>query len=420
MVTADLCSLPQVKRVFASLANGRLCVFSRKSTSSDPTTAIGDAELIPEACVIKCDEERYQQEAEDWANPLILKLDERRVSAAKCIVFVGRDKLWCGCGNTITVVDVVNMMVVHHIPVFVKKTALVNELVSNGIKVWGVGRQLSCVMEWDAETYKLLHVFNCSDINQTGTNICSDPAKIDDLIDLNRNQPGSTVAEQQPEVTVEESKEDSFSVHNDPTPTSSHAPFSTTRTRQTLRIVKSRPRRVAMTSRQVTGSPRSMGHSRVLTARNRVLRKQQGSTRTTSLVIVDKTLWVGRGMGDVVVIDISENKASHGIVLARLAVEDSERYGNRSHHKLQYVAGEYVVSSQWLEPVDIRRGSSTPAITGAGEGVGVSGLLGDTLLSTHQAITIWDGWNQDLIQQYTGRRDAILRQEMQDEDPESV
>ena len=408
--------------MFASLANGTLCVFSRKSTSTDPTATtvpIGDAKLIPEACVIKCEEERYMQEAEDWANPLILKLDERSKSA-KCMVFVGRDKLWCGCGNTITVVDIVNMMVIHHILVFVRKMALVNELVSNGVKVWGVGRQLSCVMEWDAESYTLLHVFNCSEIDQTGTNACSDPSKIEDLIDPNRGkQPTTSGTEQQPEVKQDESREDSFDVRNDPTPTSSHAPFSTTRTRQTLRIVKNRPRRAAMTSQQVSNSPSSAVRSQLLTARNRVLRKQQGSTRTTSLVVVDNTLWVGRGMGDVIVIDITEEKESHGMVLARLTMEDSEKYGNRSHHKLQYVAGEYVVSSQWLEPIDMRRGSAVPPVAqGAGGGeeggtVGLSEQLADAPLITHQGITIWDAWNQDGIKQYRERRDAILALEME-------
>ena len=406
--------------MFASLANGTLCVFSCKSTRSDPTastSAIGDAELIPEACVIKCDEERYQQEAEDWANPLILKLDDRSKSA-KCMVFVGRNKLWCGCGNTITVVDIVNMMVVHHIPVFVKRMALVNELVSNGIKVWGVGRQLSCVMEWEVETYKLLHVFNCSEIDKTGVNIRSDPSVIEDLIDPNQ-QPSAAPVDR-PDVKDENKREDSFNVYNDPTPTSAHAPFSTTRTRQTLRIVKSRPRRAAMTSQQQESSPRTGSRSGLLTARNRVLRKQQGSTRTTALVIVDDTLWVGRGMGDVVVIDISEDPESHGTVLARLAVEDSEKYGSRSHNKLQNVAGEYVVSSQWLEPIDIRRSSNVTAVAAvAGDGGGgasLSGLLADTPFITHQAITIWDAWNQDKIKQYMSRRDSILAQEMRDEE----
>lgn len=373
--------------------------------------------MIPEACTIKCDESRYQQEAEDWANPLILKLDERSKSA-KCMVFVGRDKLWCGCGNTITVVDIINMMVIHHISVFVKRMALVNELVSNGTKVWGVGRQLSCVMEWDVESYKLIHVFNCSDIDQTGINIRADPAMIEDLIDPGHSKTTSNATEQQSEMKPEES---SFNVLNDPTPTSSHAPFSTTRSRQTLRIVKSRPRRAAMTSQLGSDSPRMSSRSRLLTARNRVLRKQQGSTRTTSLVIVDNTLWVGRGMGDVMVIDITEDDSSHGTVLARFTMEDSEKYGNRSHHKLQYVAGEYVVSSQWLEPIDLRRGSSAPSVTvEAGGGSGLLGQLVDTPLITHQAITIWDAWNQDLIKQYTSRRDAILAQEMRDEEHDVV
>ena len=424
----------QVKRVFASLANGTLCVFSCTSTTSDPssaTVAIGDAKLLPEACTIKCEDEKYQHEAEDWANPLILKLDERSKSA-KCMVFVGRDRLWCGCGNTITVVDIDNLMVIHHIPVFVKKMALVNELVSNGVKVWGVGRQLSCVMEWDTASYQLLHVFNCSEIDPTGTNVTAEPAMIEDLIDPSRStdKPASStpnLALQLETTTSEETSESSFDVHNDPTPTSSHAPFSTMRTRQTLRVVKSRPRRAAMTSQQSADSPKSSTRSRLLTARNKVLRKQQGSTRTTSLVVVDHTLWVGRGMGDILVIDVTEGGASHGTVLARLTMEDSEKYGNRSHHKLQFVAGEYVVSSQWLEPIDMRRGSNAPPVvtTGAaaaagGDGGGLLEQLTDTPLVTHQAITIWDAWNQDTVRQFTARRDAILAQEMREEESDVV
>ena len=368
----------------------------------------------------------YQQEAKDWANPLILKLDERNKSA-KCIVFVGVDRLWCGCGNTITVVDIVNMMVIHHIPVFVKRMALVNELVSNGIKVWGVGRQLSCVMEWDAATYKLLHIFNCSEIDPTGSNVTSDPGMIEDLTDTGRSSdiPASSAPcpAPQPGVPSEEdtSESSSFNVHNDPTPTSRHAPFSTMRNRQTLSVVKSRPRRAAMTSQQSSSdSPKSSSRSRLLTARDRVLRKQQGSTRTTSLAVVERTLWVGRGMGDVLVIDVSEEGTLHGTVLARLTMEDSEKYGNRSHHKLQYVAGEFVVSSQWLEPIDMRRGSNVPPVTtgaAAGEGGGLLGQLSDTPLVTHQAITIWDAWNQDTVRELTARRDAILAQEMREEEP---
>ena len=152
--------------MFASLANGTLCVFFRKSISSSEPGPIGDANCIAEACTIKCSDEQFRTEAEDWANPLIMRLGEGQ-RAAKCMTFVGENQLWCGCGNTITVVDSVEMKVLHHIPVFVRKMALVNELVSTGERVWGVGRQLSCVMEWDAKTFQLLHIFNANNIDPT-------------------------------------------------------------------------------------------------------------------------------------------------------------------------------------------------------------------------------------------------------------
>ena len=85
-------------RVFASLANGTLCIFSRKSISSFEPGPIGDANCIAEACTVKCSDEQFRAEAEDWANPLIMRLGEGK-RAAKCMTFVGKDQLWCGCGK---------------------------------------------------------------------------------------------------------------------------------------------------------------------------------------------------------------------------------------------------------------------------------------------------------------------------------
>ena len=98
-------------------------------------------------------------------------------------------------------------------------------------------------------------------------------------------------------------------------------------------------------------------------------------------------------MGDVLVIDITGTK-SHGKVLARLATEDCEKFGNRSYHKLVQVAGEYVVSSQWLEPVDIR---------GRSQGGG-----GDPSAIAHQSITIWEAWSHKKIEEFMTRRASML------------
>lgn len=377
--------------MFASLANGTLCVFSRKSISSEQTPT-GDAKFISEACTIKCDEEQFQQEAEDWAEPLILRLGESG-KAAKCMTFVGGNQLWCGCGNTITVIDSKELRVLKHIPVFVKRMALVNELVSNGVRVWGVGRQLSCVMEWDVETFALIHVFNCNTIDPTEENIISDPKLVEDLFDPDSRPKAGTISEG---LTSSMERREGFNVENDPVKVqATGTPFSQRTTRKTLRGIK--PRERVKNMKETQGSMRQ----RIATSREFVLRKHQGSTRTTSLVLVDKTLWVARGMGDVLVVDVTGGE-QHGKVLARLSTEQSEKYGNRSYNKLVSVAGEYVVSSQWLEPVDIRKGSNAA-------GAGQPRACGHP--SAHQAITIWKAWNHKDISNFMSRRSTMMMME---------
>jgi hypothetical protein len=384
-----------VKRVFASLANGTLCIFSRRSISSLEPGPVGDANCIAEACTIKCSDEQFRAEAEDWANPLIMRLGEGQ-RAAKCMTFVGQDQLWCGCGNTITVVDSNELKVLHHIPVFVRRMALVNELVSAGDRVWGVGRQLSCVMEWDAKTFQLLHIFNANNIDPTTENVITDPKTVEELVDRDRHN--SPKAPDTPTDKKQLLSQESFKVENEPVRLqASSAPFSQRTTRRTLREIKPRERSKNIKFQQE--GPRS----RIYTTRDLVRRRQQGSTRTTSLVIVDHTLWVARGMGDVLVIDITGTK-SHGKVLARLATEDCEKFGNRSYHKLVQVAGEYVVSSQWLEPVDIRGGGRGQGALGGGGG-------GDPSAVAHQSITIWEAWSHRKIEQFMTRRASMLMQE---------
>ena len=366
--------------MFASLANGTLCIFSRKSISSLEPGPIGDANCIAEACTIKYSDEQFRAEAEDWANPLIMHLGEGR--AAKCMTFVGQHQLWCGCGNTITVVDSNELKVLHHIPVFVRRMALVNELVSAGDRVWGVGRQLPCVMEWDAKTFQLLHIFNTNNIDPTNENVITDPKTTEDIVDQDKHTCNPPKTQDTPTDKKPLLSQDTFKVENEPIRLqASSAPFSQRTTRRTLREIKPRERSKNIKFQQE--GPRS----RIYTTRDLVRRRKQGSTRTTSLVIVDQTLWVARGMGDVLVIDITGTK-SHGKVLARLATEDCEKYGNRSYQKLIQVAGEYVVSSQWLEPVDIQGGDSSAV--------------------AHQSITIWEAWSHKKIEQFMTRRASML------------
>ena len=399
----------QVTRVFASLANGTVAIFSQNKSlhssngCNDPSTEqnTGDAHFVPAPCTIKCRNEQYQQEADKWANPLILKLEEKG-TPAKCMAFVGNHKLWCGCGNTIVVVDITAISILHRFHVFVRKTTLVNELVSNGCKVWGVGRDLSCVMEWDVKTYKLLHIFDCSKVDPTGRIVQSDPAAVEDVISVDFKE----AKKSSKPVTLElrqYSRTDPFTVNNEPTPTSSRALFATTRTRKSLQTLKKKRH----LSKKAAMAKHSQKHLSPIPERS-FQRIQQSSSRTTSLLIVDKTLWVGRGMGDILVIDISKASTEHGKVLARLCMEKNENYGRRSQHKLQNVAGEYVVSSQWLEPLDVFQGRR---VSGSGQ-LSLTGQLAHAHHFTHQAVTVWAAWSKAKILEFAKSCETMLQNEL--------
>lgn len=409
-----------MKRVFASLANGTICIFSHKNISSPQESNIGDAKISPGACSLKCKDPQYQAEAEDWSEPLILTLSETiKAASIKCMTFVGSGRLWCGCGNSIVVVDVVNMKVLTTIPIFAKRAQLVNELVSNGVRVWGIGRQLANVMEWDAETYELKCVFDCSRVDPTGSNVIGDMSSVEDLAlpagTTTRKETKSPSAspqnlEEKEEVDPLESSTSSltsgsptesvFVVSNEPENPSktANAAYNPRLSRQTLKTFR-RPRTRVYNITQQEGksifSPQPEFDA-VKKAKIRSILRQQGATRVTSLLLVHNTLWIARGMGDVVVVDISEN-GDHGMTIARFATEDSSKYGNRSNHKLCLVGSEYVVSSQWLEPLDMSRPRAT---TDAGQISAGGGGLDQPEVTAHQQITVWEAWNYDAIKLY--------------------
>lgn len=386
--------------MFSTLANGTLCVFVRKSMQSEQD-CIGNAKQISVECVVKCDQDRYRAEAEDWSNPLSLPLEESG-KPAKCMVFVGRDQLWCGCGNSIIVVDIIKMVVLKSILVFENKMWFIKTLVSNGDRVWAIGRQLSCVMEWDAKTFDLLHIFNC---NPTAENIIHNAKLIDELSipqEIPPNAGEKNLGAPKQDTKMDHNSHTSnttggFTVVNDPKQIS-NAPFSQTATWRTLRGIT--PRR-----RAATATTDRDGRNILAVMRDLIHRRQRGSPRATSLVIVGGTLWVARNIGDILVVDIQGGE-NHGRVLARLATEDGEKFGDLSHQTLVDVAGEYVVGSQWLVPE-----VHAPIFNPPGGNLIFPENSEEQLMGTHQAITIWSAWNHEKINQFSRRRSMQLMQE---------
>ena len=398
----------QVKRVFASLANGTICVFSRVSISSPQPTEVGDAQVIPEACILKCEDDRYRPEAEDWGQPLIITLSEAaRGMSIKYMTFVGKDHLWCGCGNSISVINVVDMKVVTSIPVFTRRAQLINELVSNGTKVWGIGRQLANVIEWDAKTFALNCVFDCSRVDPTGNTLIGVPSREEFVLPDSMISTVPKDSDKSPSVSPQDQLESStssltsgsphndsgFEVSNEPENPSKmpYATYNARFSRRTLRDIKPRERAMNMSHQDGRSifAPRPEFDA-LKKAQIRSMLRQQGATRVTSLLLAHDTLWIARGMGDVLIVDIGGGK-THGLAIARLATEDSNKYGNRSNHKLCLVGNEYVVSSQWLEPLDMPRPRAQTDSTQLG-------MFADQNEATaHQQLTVWCAWSNEVI-----------------------
>lgn len=417
--------------MFASLANGTICIFYRKSITPNLPSKLGDAVISAEACQLKCENPEFQDEAEDWDNPYILTLSEGiRASAVKCMTAVGTDQLWCGCGNTISVVDITNLKVLSNFPVFQRRTQHINELVSNSIKVWGIGRQLSCVMEWDAKTQDLLMIFDCSRIDPTGLCLKGDPNSIEELTNTTTNSIIDEITPSQSPATDNDSGsgndndsssltsasplESEFRVDSEPQNPSrtTNAPFNASLTRRTLKQCSHKPPRsravnISIDTRKGIFAPRPDMDAQHR-ARIRSHLRIQGATRTTSLLYVKDVLWVARGMGDVLIVDVSETD-NHGVVLARFASEDSHKYGNRSTHKLCKVGSHSVVSSQWLEPLDLQlpTGRRPPAMEG--------GISSEPLLTAHQQITVWEAWDKTRVQMYNHKIGYMLQLDKQEE-----
>lgn len=380
-----------MKCVLASLANGSLCLFYRKSITGPVGSKRGSAVAPANAASIVYHEEKFHAEADEWATPLVLQVSED-TRAAKCMVFVGDNQMWCGCGNSMTVVDTVELNIITTFTVFVRRNSFVYELQSNGKLVWGIGRQLSFVMEWDAKTYQLLNVFDCQQLDPTGSCIHVDPSKID-AIDAG-NQPNEVPdTDDSPSQSPITGKK--LDISNEPSNANRFSPFSRENTIRSLantRNSEMRLRTKVITSKYKKDSPSMRSR---LTSRTKALRKFSGSTRATSLVLVKDTLWIGRGMGDIIIIDIGTGQ-DHGRVLARLCDENSEKYGNRSGNKLVVVDNKYVVSSQWLEPSDIQKGSS------------------DSGVSSHQQITVWEAWDKTAIEAFHESNQKLLDLETPD------
>ena len=344
-------------------------VFSRESIVGPVPDRVGSAVKRSDTITLRVADPQFQGEAEEWLHPLILQVSESKVPP-NCLEIINGNKLWCGCGNTIVVFDIEKMEKVKEFPVFKNRFYLVKQLVAHKDRVWVRGRQIASVKEYDATTYQEICQFNCEEIDPTGKVIKEAASMEEDPKDedIPFPEPGEA-AELPPPANGHVPQ---FQVESEPTRLRhGPQPFS-----QVAPMTSLRHRRKRL-------------HS-IIISKSDLKTKHHGGTRVTSLLLVKDCMWVGRGMGDVLVLNISGGE-NHGRVLARLALDDTESYGKKSNHTLVLVNNQFVVGAQYLEPVFYKVGG-----VGRPESV------------PRQQITVWEAWNKAKISHFNQRMKAML------------
>ena len=332
---------------------------------------MGSAVKRTDTITLRVADPQFRGEAEEWLHPLILQVSESKVPP-NCLEIINGNRLWCGCGNTIVVFDIEKMEKVKEFPVFKNRFYLVKQLVAYKDRVWVRGRQIASVKEYNATTYEEICQFNCEEIDPTGkiikeaVSVEEDP-RDEEIPFPEPGEPMDAPGLLQPangHVPQFDVESEPTRLRHGPQPYSQVAPLTSLRNR------------------------RKRLHS-IIISKTDLKTKRHGGTRVTSLHLVKDCMWVGRGMGDVLVVDVSEGE-NHGCVLARLALDDTESYGKKSNHTLVLVNNQYVVGAQYLEPVFYKVG-----------GVGSES-------QPRQQLTVWEAWDRTRISQFNQRMKAML------------
>ena len=350
--------------MFASLANGCVLILYRKSILGATPDRIGSAIKRKDALTLECsNDEQDKEEALDWLDPLIMQVSESK-KPPNCSLIVG-NRLWCGCGNMIVVIDITKMEKIHEFVVFSNGFNLVYQLVSKDDKVWVRGRQFAAIMEYDAKTYKVLWKLNCEKIDPTGE-VIRDKSNVD-----------------------EEEKEDEEKF---PEPATGNGTKNESQNGPAFSVeVEAGRLRGGFQPHNQTHTIRSLGRRRqrlqsIVISKDDIRARRHGGTRVTSLVLVKECLWIGRGMGDILIVDLSTGK-----VLARLTLDGTEAYGGKSNQSLALVDNSFVVAAQYLEPVAYREGG-----------------VARSTVPPHTQVTVWNALNKDILSLFVQRKNLRL------------
>lgn len=234
------------------------------------------------------------------------------------MVFTKHGKeLWVASGNSIAIIDVSNLQLIQQIKVFALARQMVTQLVTDDERVWTIDRKSSIIYEWDVENRKKQFEFDC-DVESNARGCVLVQAISDRLFEEITDSPPMSLKNRRATVVtsnvIEENNKPLDLLQPNVEPPINLLKISPSLIKATKKLHAQPSIMFSQRKKKLGKKMRTMHYDSGTASqlRSRTTAYNDTSMRLGPLLLVGDTLWVGRGVGDILVINIK--KPSSGMV----------------------------------------------------------------------------------------------------------
>jgi leucine-rich repeat kinase 1 len=328
-----------VSRVIAALADGQLYTFARLMSWEE----------------LHIKTKTHSEDLKDsWQHEksLVIKSD---TPINSMVIVKDQTELWCTSNNYLFIVQLSDFQIVHSFQLFASSKSYITWLAADKQNVYGIDKRAPFVLQWNIESRQLSWILDCSrKLLEVGKSVSVAPYENVYVDIMNRaSQVLSSAVAAKGKGSLSQRRSQSVAVDHDRKPTnwavgmkgskgSDFSPYST---------VSGNLQRPTYSVHQGYRHPLTNVVLQTVATASRL------PQRITSLLIVQDTLWVARGMGDIIILRRDLTESGHCRVVGQLRPKESaDHYGNSSDQKLALVDNERVLASQYLEPRYLQTG----------------------------------------------------------------
>lgn len=366
----------------------------------------------------------------------------------------GGKELWVASGNCIAIVDVQNLQLVHQIRVFTLHRYMITQLVTDGERVWSIDRKSTNIYQWDVDTRQKVFKFDCDISCDAARGVVVAEAVSDRLFNEITDSPPMSPKNRTSNASrdglnaIREDEEQGAAMQREFEPANANTPVldrqangrASREDMPALNLLKISPLLTKMKrsvqpsfllsrkKRKTTNKMRSRHREDDVPPQTRVRSGAytDSNMRIGHILLVGDALWVGRSVGDVLILNIQRPKTNSvatsvsysqmtanipfvfGEVLCRLSDEQGKQSGLlKEITMIRKVGNDRIVAAMRTES-KLDRLRSRRDSSGSLKRQGSSEQVFDQF-----KLLIFEAWSSHDLQQFSAELSALHRLEQQ-------